>query len=124
MNAPLNASSFAVILVRGIAMALMIFAASLILWTMASVLIDILNEADILFWRSVINQSGFCFLLLVFGIVVYGCSIPIARLLTRGLHHQGHCQRCGYNLAAINKTRCPECGHDEPPVASGPPDTP
>jgi hypothetical protein len=39
----------------------------------------------------------------------------IARLLTRGLHPPGHCQRCGYNLAAIGKTHCPECRHDDAP---------
>jgi predicted Zn-ribbon and HTH transcriptional regulator len=37
----------------------------------------------------------------------------LARLLTRGLHPPGHCQRCGYNIAATNQSRCPECGHDD-----------
>lgn len=39
----------------------------------------------------------------------------IQRVVTRGLHPDGCCQRCGYNLAGAGvKGNCPECGHSEP----------
>jgi hypothetical protein len=34
----------------------------------------------------------------------------IARLLSRGCHPEGHCQRCGY-LPPPAATACPECGY-------------
>ncbi len=37
----------------------------------------------------------------------------VARVVTRGLHPEGHCQRCGYNIASAGATTCPECGHAE-----------
>lgn len=57
------------------------------------------------------NYLGWLLLLLLGLYLLFGGHL-ITRLLVRPL--LANCQSCGYPLASIHATRCPECGHDNP----------
>lgn len=43
-------------------------------------------------------------------------ATTVRRIVTRGLHPEGYCQRCAYNLDGAAK--CPECGYPAPTASS------
>jgi hypothetical protein len=111
----LSPFTLAVLLIRVIALLLMVLSAGGFLYSVTSVVYNIFVEGiDILLGRSLFRESAYPACMFIISVGIYLFSIRIARLLTRGLHPPGHCQRCGYNLASTHQSRCPECGHDEP----------
>ncbi len=47
------------------------------------------------------------------GLVLVLRATRFARIASRGTYAEGHCQRCGYNLAPGGLSKCPECGDTE-----------
>lgn len=45
-----------------------------------------------------------------FGAWMFWGSGSIERIVLRGIHPEGCCRRCGYDLSGVRADNCPECG--------------